>query len=87
VQGKLLVQNDHFQMLSIKFFDLAFILINVYGPMATLDKKRVWMNLKHNIQSKVNQHLIMGGDFNAILKASKKIGGISPPLKTIQDFL
>lgn len=38
------------------------------------------------IQSHYDQHIIIRGIFNVILKLSKKSGGISPPLKTIQDF-
>ena len=38
------------------------------------------------IQSQDSHLVILGGDFNAILNQNEKIGGIFPPIKTIQDF-
>jgi hypothetical protein len=73
-------------MLLISNFEISFLLINVYGPNSTQDKLKLWDNLTQLIQSQQSQLVIIGGDFNAVLSQSEKIGGISPPTKTIQDF-
>ena len=70
----------------MKKFELSFILINVYSPTSTQDKQKLWLDLTQIIQIHSDQYIILGGDFNAILKMTKKNGGIYPPLKIIQDL-
>jgi ribonuclease HI/exonuclease III len=86
VQVQLIQQQANWQLVKVQHFQLTFHLFNVYGPSATNDKRRLWETLTGVIQSIQVLNVIMGGDFNAILNADEKIGGICPPARTIQDF-
>lgn len=62
--------------------NLRFKLINVYGPIQNKDKVKVWKELESFLRSFPNDLSIIGGDFNAITKVSKKRGGsrkLPPP--------
>ena len=80
VNSQLLHQESNWQLIHITAFDISFILINVYGPASTLDKACLWESITHSLQMQDQQQVVNGGDFNALLAHSKKIGGIIPPL-------
>ena len=86
VNSQLLHQESNWQLININAFDISFILINVYGPTSTFDKARLWESITHSLQMQDQQQVVIGGDFNALLDQSEKIGGIIPPSKTLQDF-
>lgn len=86
IQGQLIHQHQNWQMVQISNFEISFLIINVYGPNSTQDKLKIWDALTQKIQSQQTQLIILGGDFNAVLNQNEKIGGISPPLRTIEDF-
>ena len=73
-------------MLYISAFDISFILINVYGPASALDKECLWNSITCSLQMQEQQQVVIGGDFNALLSQSEKIGGIIPPHKMILYF-
>ncbi|XP_059071310.1 uncharacterized protein LOC131865579 [Cryptomeria japonica] len=65
---------------------LRFNLINVYGPIQNRDKAQVWLELETFLRDNVNEMCIIGGDFNAITKASNKRGGSSKLPTAALDF-
>ena len=73
-------------MLQLLDLDTPFTLFNVYGPTSNQEKLKTYDKLAMLIQSQDSHLVILGGDFNAILNQNEKIGGIFPPIKTIQDF-
>lgn len=54
----------------------SFFVINTYGPMSPIKKRFLWLSLDGVISQLADEQLIIGGDFNAIRKASDKRGGI-----------
>ena len=86
VNSLLLFQESNWQLIHINAFDISFILINVYGPTSILDKACLWESITHYLQMQDQQRTVIQGDFNALLDQSKKVGGIMPPSKTLQDF-
>lgn len=86
IQGHLIQQQANWKMLQVLDFDVSFNLFNVYGPTSTEENLKTWDQLPMLIQSQNSHQVILGGDFNAILNQNEKIGGIFPPIKTIQDF-
>lgn len=83
VNSQLLRQESNWQVIHITAFDISFILINVYGPASTLEKDFLWESLTHFPQLQDQQHVVIGGDFNALLDQSEKMGGIIPASKTL----
>ncbi|XP_059070557.1 uncharacterized protein LOC131860196 [Cryptomeria japonica] len=66
--------------------NLCFPLFNIYGPIRTEDKLRVWNEI--TIQANLGElgKVIMAGDFNAILDFNDKVGGLRKPTKVMEDF-
>eukprot|EP00253_Pinus_taeda_P029738 PITA_29738 len=69
------------------------IIYNVYVPTHYREKEICWDNLKTSIDGEINTNIIVVGDFNLILHANEKRGGIFAPdpfrghLETIiQDY-
>ena len=86
VNSQLLRQESNWQVIHITAFDISFLLINVYGPASTLEKACLWESITQFLQLQDQQQIVIGGDFNALLAQSEKIGGIIPPSKILQDF-
>ncbi|XP_059067537.1 uncharacterized protein LOC131858342 [Cryptomeria japonica] len=66
--------------------NLCFPLFNIYGPIRTEDKLRVWNKI--TIQANLGElgKVIMARDFNAILDFNDKAGGLRKPTKVMEDF-
>ena len=86
IQGNLIQQQKKLANVAGVRFECFFYLINVYGHISTQDKLKIWDKLAMLIQLQNSHQGILGGDFNAILNQNEKVGGIFPPIKTIQDF-
>lgn len=52
------------------------LIINIYGPIKTEDKASLWDFVLSFSRPHLKEKLIIGGDFNAILDISEKIGGV-----------
>lgn len=52
--------------------NLSFILINVYGPTSSLEKRIVWDEISRFLREHQNNLIILGGDFKTILNMNKK---------------
>ncbi|XP_057851793.2 uncharacterized protein LOC131061978 [Cryptomeria japonica] len=72
-------------------FGLQYVaVINVYGPCKSRLQKGFWRSLSSPIQELDGGLLIIGGDFNAILELSDKLGGkgdIPANLALFQNFV
>lgn len=76
----ILAKISHLQTNSI------FFVINTYGPVFPLKKRLLWSSLDEVLSSLTEEQLFIGGDFNAIRKASDKRGGITHLGGSQQDF-
>lgn len=55
--------------------NMKFYLFNIYGPMRNQDKANLWKILGQKVSDLGGKKIVMGGDFNAVLSMTKKIGG------------
>lgn len=62
--------------------NMVFPLVNVYGPIKTEEKAKVWKDISIKIGSLNNDRVIIAGDFNALLDLEEKIGGLKIPTKS-----
>ena len=62
------------------------IVINFYGPTPSSEKLVVWNEISSFINTKPNEAIIIGEDFNVILKKEEKYGGISTVTRAMEDF-
>lgn len=63
-----------------------FFVINTYGPVSPLKKWLLWSSLDEVLSSLTKEQLFIGGDFNAIRRASDKRGGLICLGGSQQDF-
>lgn len=66
--------------------DLKFILCNIYGPVYTGEKSKVWKEISIGLSNFQNTPIILGGDFNTILNLKEKTGGINKVSQAMKDF-
>ena len=66
--------------------NLQFILINVYGPIQTSNKQKVWDDISAFMELYPETNIIIGGDFNTILDLKEKYGGSHILTRNIVDF-
>ena len=66
--------------------NLQFILFNVYGPIQTPDKQKVWDDISAFMELYPVTNMIIGGDFNAILDIKEKIGGSMILTRNVVEF-
>ncbi|XP_057863432.2 uncharacterized protein LOC131071562 [Cryptomeria japonica] len=69
-----------------KKLNLCFPLFNIYGPIKTEDKLRVWKEITLQVYLLELGKVIMAGDFNAILNFKDKVGCLKKPTKVMDDF-
>ena len=71
---KIIISNSNWMgsTLSSNKHNLQLILINVYGPIQTLDKWKFWDDISTFIELYHKENMIIGGDFNAILDLKEK---------------
>ncbi|GLJ44378.1 hypothetical protein SUGI_0930190 [Cryptomeria japonica] len=60
--------------------------INVYGPIKTKEKARVWGEILNHVKRFNLDRVIVAGDFNAIRTLDDKLGGIKKSSKVMEDF-
>ncbi|GLJ20170.1 hypothetical protein SUGI_0366180 [Cryptomeria japonica] len=63
-----------------------FIIINVYGPVSTIDKRDLWANISNWLKLQNDTKIIIGGDFNATLDNLEKQGGIQAIARVKMDL-
>ncbi|XP_057838646.2 uncharacterized protein LOC131048627 [Cryptomeria japonica] len=63
-----------------------FPLINVYIPIKTREKARVWGEILDDFNRLNLDTVIVAGDFNAILDIDDKLGGLRKSSKVMMDF-
>ncbi|XP_059066286.1 uncharacterized protein LOC131857617 [Cryptomeria japonica] len=63
-----------------------FPLVNVYGPIKTEEKAKVWKDISDKIGSLNNDRVIVEGDFNALLDLEEKRGGLKMNNKVMEYF-
>lgn len=66
--------------------NLNFLLINIYGPNSIQDKRKVWIEISSLMDDFKNQNIIIGGDFNAVLRVNEKWGGITIESQTTKEL-
>ncbi|KAH9317589.1 hypothetical protein KI387_019358, partial [Taxus chinensis] len=52
-----------------------FYLFNVYGLNSIIGKREVWQDISRSLLP-LEEHLLLGGDFNAITSEKDKKGGL-----------
>lgn len=63
-----------------------FPLFNIYGPIKTNEKLRVWTEIYEQLQLLEMHKVILAGDFNAILDLDNKEGGLRKSTRVMEDF-
>ena len=53
----------------------AWVLTNVYAPNSKWGRKALWEDITNQRKKIVEENWIIMGDFNTLLKESKKMGG------------
>ncbi|XP_059064893.1 uncharacterized protein LOC131856944 [Cryptomeria japonica] len=88
VQVTLLEKAENWMMCNVIHVkeNVEFPLINVYGPMKTMEKVHVWSVLSEKILLLNNERLVVAGDFNALLDLDEKKGGLRMSNKVMEDF-
>ncbi|XP_059066169.1 uncharacterized protein LOC131857524 [Cryptomeria japonica] len=66
--------------------NICFLLFNIYGRVKTEDKRKVWSKVSELALSLDLGKVVMVGDFNTILCAEDKWGGLKLPTKVVEDF-
>lgn len=66
--------------------NMFFPLVNVYGPIKTEEKVKVWKDISIKIGSLNNDRVIVAGDFNSLLDLEEKRGGLKMTNKVMEDF-
>ncbi|XP_057818353.1 uncharacterized protein LOC131031290 [Cryptomeria japonica] len=76
------------QWLKIKSLQLqtSFFLFNIYGPTNTILKNQVWSEISKILSNDKENVFILGGDFNALLQPSDKMGGVGWNRQSQRDF-
>ncbi|XP_059070528.1 uncharacterized protein LOC131860170 [Cryptomeria japonica] len=76
------------QWLKIKSVQLqsSFFLFNIYGPTNTNLKNQVWSEIFEIMSNDKENIYILGGDFNALLRPSDKMGGMGWNSQSQRDF-
>lgn len=57
----------------------------VYVATTVVERRSLWLSLAHETSIFAGPHLILG-DFNAVLGAHEKIGGILPQRSSCEEF-
>lgn len=83
------IKMQHWMVGKIKALDrdTEFIIINIYGPITTENKKSVWLEIDQFLTNQTAPHYIIGGDFNTILDQSEKRGGSKIIRQPQKDFM
>ncbi|GLJ07914.1 hypothetical protein SUGI_0077010 [Cryptomeria japonica] len=88
VRITLLEKAEHWMICSVFSFkeELNFPLINVYGPIKTLEKQETWKTLTKKMMEICNNKVVVVGDFNTLLDLDEKNGGLRMSNKIMEDF-
>lgn len=63
-----------------------FLSFQYYGPTNTILKNQVWSEISEILSNDKENVFILGGDFNALLWASDKMGGVGWNRQSQRDF-
>lgn len=72
VQMESISNTPHWKLLRVTYFDLTFLLVNVYAPNSTIGKQRLWKELDFIFEQSGLEKVALVGDFNAILSPQEK---------------
>ncbi|XP_059064195.1 uncharacterized protein LOC131856423 [Cryptomeria japonica] len=72
--------------ITCKVGGIGFPLVNIYGPIKTNEKLRVWAEIYEQLQFLEKHKVILAGDFSAILDIDDKVGGLKKSTKVMGDF-
>lgn len=71
-------------MIAIRNGESNILLTFVYAKSSRVERQELWQHLLQ--LSQLNGPWIIGGDFNTILNATEKKGGLEPDMPSMDDF-